>query len=236
MSNLLDTLRELQDLDREILRYRRFQKDLPAEVDQKSREMRELDRVLDAKKNARKEAGKKVHAEESEMKVLDDRIKKLQGQTLEVKTNKEYKAIMNEIANIQSEKSKIEDRILEAYQVAEGIDREIAEVEERKKAKQKEVDSVKKRSDQDVAEFGKQIVELEGKRKGVAEKVRPETLALYDELLEDKDGVALAPVVGAVCQGCNHRLLPNVLNRLTHTEVTELVKCSHCGRLLWLKD
>ncbi len=236
MKNLLDTLRELQELDREILRNRRFQRELPGEVDQKSREMREIDRMLEAKKNARKEAGKKIHAEEGEMKVLDDRIKKLQGQTLDVKTNKEYKAIMNEIANIQSDKGKIEDKILEAYQVAEGIDREVAEIEERKKGKQKEVDSVKKRADQDVAEFGRQIVGLEAKRKVVAERVRPETLALYEELLEDKEGVALAPVVKAVCQGCNFRLLPNVLNRLTHTEVTELVKCSHCGRLLYLKE
>ncbi|MBI4614671.1 MAG: hypothetical protein HY720_13755 [Planctomycetes bacterium] len=234
MSALLDTLRELQELDREILRYRRYQRELPAEVESRDHELKEIDRLLAARQAEKKESAKKLLHEEGELKTHEGRIDKLRGQQNEVKTNREFKAFQNEIAVLVSERGQFEERILDILNLQEGIDTEIKALEERRRAKEREVEAARKRAESEAADLEGKIAGLGGRRSGIARGVDAKTLSLYEELLENKNGLALASVASGACQGCNFKVPPNVLNML-HKD-SDLVKCTHCGRFLFLVD
>ena len=234
MSEILDVLWKVQVLDREIFRFRRYQRQLPEETRQKELEVEEVKRAIQGATDRRLECDQQILHAEGDLCTEEDRIDRLKSQQLEVKTNREFKANQNEIALIEHEKSKIEDQILELLTRKEDTEAEIREFNDRCQGKEKELDGVRRRVGRDSEEIETKMGGLGTQRVAITDAIDPAALAVYEELLEAKDGVALCIVEEGVCQGCSFEVLPNVMN-LLHRD-SDLVQCSHCGRILCLKD
>jgi predicted nucleic acid-binding Zn-ribbon protein len=75
------------------------------------------------------------------------------------------------------------------------------------------------------------MADLEGARKTIVPEVPPEPLAAYERVLEIREGLALVPVVGDACGGCNRRLPPQIVNEALLK--AKLVTCESCNRILY---
>lgn len=171
-----------------------------------------------------------------EFKTRDDRMKKYSTQMYEVKTNKEYTALKDEIEKDKVESQKIEDKILalmlkedELKGAAGARGAELAEME--KKVKQAEADTTAL-----LGQCAKDREALLAKRGEEGGKIKAQLLHRYDQIRKSRGGSPLAHVVGdtssAACSECHMSIRPQIIVEIHKAD--DLVYCESCGRILFL--
>lgn len=242
----IDALIPLQALDLEIhkLKVQRAEKPaLLAPAEQKLARTKQTVADLHAEIKALKLEGSK---RELSVKEFDDRIAKIQAQSMQAKKNDEYQAYQKEISGLRAEKARVEDGLLDIYmQVEEKGKLEKVRAEELKTA-EAEFAAAKKANDAEVSEINRRIEELLGQRAARIEAVDKEIIRAYERILEAKDdGIALAAIgkydviedEGKVtywqCEGCNVSLNMQDVNLIMMGR--DIQVCRSCSRLLYIK-
>lgn len=182
------------------------------------------------------DALKEHKAFDIDLKTRDDRVKKYSVQMYEVKTNKEYTALKDEIEKDKAEMAKIEDKILQLMLKEDELKgaagrrgAELAEME--KKVKQEEADTTAL-----LAKLAAERAELIAKRSGEGGKVKAQLLHRYDQIRKSRGGSPLAHVSGdataAACSECHMSIRPQIIVEIHKQD--DLVFCESCGRILFL--
>jgi hypothetical protein len=229
----LKNLLRLQALDLDIRRRRLREAEIPK---QKLKFAAHTDR-LNAELKAREEDVKRLkveqHGLETDIEQMQQQIAKYDTQLLGVKKNEEYQALLHEIDGLKKQVSQKEERILELMESIEKAQALLAEERERIGRELAEIDRQCKEIDAELAEAVAEREELEAGRDALVAQADPALLRKYERIRKSKpDGVALVPLRGETCSGCNMSVLPQAVNEVLGGEV---LACNHCGRLLYDK-
>src|SRR4029077_11318522 len=108
------------------------------------------------------EANRKKY--ESTIQDLQGKISKYRDQSLDVKTNEQYKARLHKIQFAQQESRANEDKILDLMVNAEARDKDVKAAEAELKAETEEIEKEKNDARDRTAEDEKQLAEWNGKR------------------------------------------------------------------------
>ena len=214
---------DIRDMEREL-------KDIPA---RKTEEETRLDSHKQALAHAEEELkAKQVDVRELELESdsLQAKTSKLRQQQLQLKTNKEFKAMEAEIEGVAEEISKLEDRELLLMEEVEQLRANVARRSEDLKAEEASVQEDSKVFDRRAAEIEAELTGIREARDKAAEDVAAEWLARYTQVFARKDR-ALVPLQDGICGGCHMKLPPSVLHATVRN--TEMVTCNYCGRLLY---
>ena len=229
MTNI-EALLALQDHDMRVAEIRRELHDIPA------RKEFELKR-LDEHKQALADAQEALKAKQSEIKQLEIEIETQRGKTakfrqqqLDIKTNKEFKAIESEIKSVQRAISGLEDNELVLMEELESIQSDIAARKTDLEAEEAAVNADVKVFDERAAELEKECTVEEERRTEAAKAVDPEWLERYDTIRVRRRN-ALVKLENGVCSGCHMQLPPAALHD-TRNDKT-MTACDYCGRLLY---
>jgi predicted nucleic acid-binding Zn-ribbon protein len=230
----LKLLMALQKIDTQIYRLKEEKKNLPKEIEA-------LKNAFDAKKQnlaqsekAYLDAQKEKKDREAEFAAKEESVKKLQGQLYQLKTNKEYNAMLQQISDGKADASVIEDRILESM---DKLDRAKAGVDEDKKKLQGEeqvFNGEKAKVEAQGKEMDGQLSHLEAEREKTLPGIDKKLLADYDRVLKNREGMAIACVKGDMCSGCNLKVPPQVINMIKMYESVQT--CEVCNRILVCED
>lgn len=228
--NTVDTLLELQkrdcairDIKQELRDIPTRQKDEEARLDDHKAALAEAEGVLKIKQAAIKNL-------ELEIETSRTKISKFRQQQLDLKTNKEFKTMDDEIKLVMDGVSDIEDRQLILMEELEVATRGL---EEKRKALAEEnaaVESDKRVHGERAATLERELKALGEARAEAAKDVDEKWLARYDLLIERKDR-AFVPVDNGICGGCHMKLPPAVIHAANAHNA--MVFCDHCGRLLY---
>ncbi len=231
----IEQLLPLQELDREIYFLRSKLDEYPPQIEKLNRE---IEAILEEKKDRAKglEQKKIAHKElELELGKKESDLKKFQSQLFQVKTNKEYSALQEEIAKVKGEVSQLEDRILA---MLDEIEREESALKEFSAQVDLRVNEVKARIETleaEVKEIETKIEDLTKKREELAKTIDPKILEHYQRILEHRGGIAISPVgKDGVCGGCYRSLPPQVVNDLMLGN--KIVHCETCGCILYYRE
>jgi predicted nucleic acid-binding Zn-ribbon protein len=220
----------LQQLDNSAEEARRTLDELPgrhAELDARLAEAE--GRVKDAKE--RLAACQAVRRElEKELAAVQGRLSKYKDQLMEVKTNKEYQAMQNEIATAEREVRSREDRILERMEEQEDLTRALKQAESALKGEQAAVAGERRTLDEQKARTEADIDRLAREREALRPRIGGEALRLFDYLAQRR-GVAIVEAKEGHCSFCHVRLRPQVFNEIRRNE--KLIQCDSCMRLLY---
>jgi predicted nucleic acid-binding Zn-ribbon protein len=226
----LEGLIRLQGVDSELRKADLELAEIPrrlAELDARlAAERGRLDTVkggLDAsQKNRRKEEGA--------LQDLEAKRSKYKGQLMDVKTNKEYTAMLHEIEGVEREIRSREDQILAEMESAETFAVEV----------KKEEDVFKKeeaRHKQDVAALEGQRRALAARRESlvaerdqVAATISEETRELFQRVAKLR-GVAVAAAREGRCQECHLLLRLQMYSELKRNDA--ITQCPQCNRILY---
>ena len=226
-------LETLVDLHRADVELRRFDAELAALPQKKGAIDAQIvsDRAaLDAAKGALD--GQSRDRKRLELEVLDFEAKrsKYKGQLGEVKTNKEYTALLHEIENVDREIRSREDLILEAMERVEGGQARVRSEE----AAFKGVEASRR---EEIKVIEAKIRECETKRAAVAltreQKVgalKPDLLAEYSRILARR-GTALAEAKDGACTMCHVKLRAQVFVDVKRNDA--IITCSSCSRIMF---
>jgi uncharacterized protein len=175
-------------------------------------------------------AQKRRRENEGALQDLEIRRSRYKSQLMEVKTNKEYQAMLHEIEGVEREIRSIEDRILEDMEAAEGLS--TALIHEQQTLAEAEI-----RHKQTVGELEAQSRALEEERQRWQRERDALAATLPTELLERYErvahlrGIAVAEARDGACQQCRMLLRPQMYVELKRND--QVVQCPSCSRVLY---
>src|SRR5712675_3760786 len=176
----IEKLLELQLADKEIRRLQEEVAALPkrgAVIEQKLAGTKaQLEKARSAAKGD--EANRKKF--EAAIKDLQAKISKYRDQSLDVKTNEQYKALLHEIQFAEQDIRANEDKILDLMVNAEARDKEVKAAEAELKEEMTEIEKEKKIAHDRTAEDEKELAEWTAKRDASRSAADPDMLRHYD--------------------------------------------------------
>jgi predicted nucleic acid-binding Zn-ribbon protein len=226
----LKNLMELQVADREIQRLKDEIAALPKRVGAIEAKLAATKGQLEKAKAAVKadDAARKKY--EASIVDLQARISKYRDQSLDVKTNEQYKALLHEIEFAQQEIRTHEDKILELMVNAETREKEVKTAEAELKAETAEIEKEKGEVRQRTAEDEKQLAEWNAKRDVLRAGVDADLLRHYERVLKFR-GSGISEVRDQKCSACQVMLRPQTYNEVKAGD--KLVFCESCQRILY---
>src|ERR1700751_189255 len=182
MSPEIEHLISLQGTDREIQRLRAEIAELPKRVAVIEEKLAGTKAALEKAKAAAKadETAKKKY--ESAITDLRGKISKYRDQSLEVKTNDQYKALMHEIQFAEQAIGANEDKILELMVNAELREKEVKVAEAELKEETAEIEKEKASARERTAQDEKELAEWRAKRDADRSAVDEDVLRHYDRV------------------------------------------------------
>src|SRR5260370_38179817 len=136
-------------------------------------------------------------------------MSKYRDQSLEVKTNEQYKALLHEIQFAETEIAANEDKILELMVNAEVREKEVKAAEAELKEETAEIEKEKKLAHDRTAEDEKALAEWTAKRAAARGAVDADLLRHYERVLKFR-GSGLAGVRAHRAEGWSSRLRPAI--------------------------
>ncbi|MEI6632010.1 MAG: C4-type zinc ribbon domain-containing protein, partial [bacterium] len=234
LKSQLHTLINLQAIDTEIYI-------LKAEIEAKPKELQAIEDAFEAKKqqlaNLEKSSldlQKQRKDKELELASREDGVKKLQTQLYQLKTNKEYQTMMQQINDAKADGSVIEDKILELFNQVDQAKDEIDKEKQKLQEEETVISEQKGKIEQRIKEIDDRIAQLDGQRKQVFPSIDAKILAQYDRILTNRDGLAIVSVKDNSCLGCNMYVPPQVINLIKMYEC--IITCEICNRILYINE
>src|SRR5215831_1234867 len=142
MNSDLQNLIALEKVDREIARLSDEVSTLPKRIAEIEHKLSDAKAQVEQAKNAIRMQESRRRQYESEIQSLESKISKFRDQSLDVKTNEQYKALMHEIQFAEQEIRKNEDKILEIMEGNELLERQVKDTETELKAQGQVVENV----------------------------------------------------------------------------------------------
>jgi predicted nucleic acid-binding Zn-ribbon protein len=183
----------------------------------------ELDRLLKDRRHKEKELEEEV-----------ERVKKAEARVFEIKTNKEYQAVLKEVEAAKKLNRQREEEILgilERFEELQKVARQgEKELEAKRKDYQRQLSELQQRAAQFEQKMAAEVKERDERQKGIP----PDLLSKYRMLLEKRQGIAVAPVSNGVCQACHMNLRPQLYIELQKQQA--LILCPNCSRILFWEN
>ena len=167
---------------------------------------------------------------ESEIQDHRGHISKYREQSLAVKTNEQYKALLHEIEFAEQHIRAAEDKILEGMVESEAREAALQAAEAELKAETAEIEKEKAATRARTAEDEKLLAEQNARRDQLRGGVADSVLAHYDRVLHARK-TAVAEARAQKCAACNVLLRPQTYNEVKTNE--QIVTCDSCGRILF---
>lgn len=224
----------LQELDSEINKIILFLNEVPIRIQEIDNKIEQNKNIVAHAKEKMNKNQKKRRELESQVQDADVKIKKLQGQLNEVRTNKEYSTLLKEIDDTKYAKEQSEEQIITEMLNADEIEEEIQEAAAQASESEARLTQDKKAIFEEKEKMEARQRELEKEKNDLKPKIPPEQLQLYESIYEKNSGVALSPVTDDFCSICQIRIRPQMINELIAGE--KIMLCENCGRILYWKS
>ncbi len=234
MRDQLDLLWELQKIDLDLRHIKEEGERYPKEI-----------KKLDEKKNIEKE---KIQKEKEKVDLLEkerrqkeghlnleqEKVKRAEGRMFEVKTNKEYQALLNEIEAIKEASSREEEEILRVLD-------EIDELKKNSSKREKEVTAILEKIEAEKKTIQEKMVQDDEiwkkqmeRREALSKQVESKLYKLYSTLKEKRQGVGVVSVKHETCQGCFVNIPPQMFIEVQKNNA--LIRCPNCNRVLYWEE
>ncbi len=234
MKEQLDLLWELQKIDLTLQEIRKERERYP-------REMERLDEKQGIEKERVKQEREKIESLEKERRQKEghlgleqEKVKRAEGKMFEVKTNKEYQALLKEIEVIKESNSREEEEILRLMDEIEEVKKDLSKREKEMAATLGKIDAEKGVIQTGISESEVLWKRESARRESLSKQLDSSLFRLYSTLREKRQGIGMVAVKRETCQGCFVNVPPQMFIEVQKNNA--LVRCPNCNRILYWED
>lgn len=207
---------------------------IPAEVARLEKELIAAQKDVEAESARVQDLNKDRRRLEMELMGIESRITKYQSQLQDVKTNKEYQAMLHEIESCRAERAALDEKILVEMEESEKRNAAVRALGERLERRRRETADGKARLDAETRDLRGRIEALHAERQQVSGTVAPVFLEPFLKVARQRKGRALVAVRDERCGGCHVRVMPKLIQQVRRA--TGLIACDSCKRYLYVPD
>jgi len=147
-----------------------------------------------------------------------------------IRNPKELSNLQQETAVLKTQRNRLEEKALEIMDQVETADKNVSRISSDLKALETEWHNQQKQLAVNLEEIKTTLSRLKGRRQLLATEVDPAAIEIYQQIKKQR-GTAVAKVEQGICRGCRISL---PVSEVQQTRSGNLVRCSSCGRILFL--
>jgi len=230
----LKTIYEAQQLDTQISKKEKKLVSAPKMIAAMDQEIEELKSKILQEKEIIDELENERLKKEKELDVDKDKIKKHGSKLTEVKTNKEYQALLKEIETSKVTNGKTEEDILTLMEKVEEIKEDFEHLSAQLKINKKEFEHKKSKLLKEVETIDKDVRKLKEERDNLLSIVNKNLKTTYSTLIERRAGTAVVNLKNGVCLGCFMNIPPQLF--IEATKNRQLILCPSCNRIFYFQE
>ncbi|KPK74685.1 MAG: hypothetical protein AMJ89_05625 [candidate division Zixibacteria bacterium SM23_73] len=231
----MEMILKLQGIDYELGELERSKDYLPDMISNLEKEIQEISKALeDSEKEVTEQTilHKKL---DIELAILNQELAKFQKQMQDIKTNKEYDALTNEIVNRKLKISSTEEEILKILTNIDDLKEKIKEYKQRS-------EEVDKNNTAQLAYLKKELNSIEdkvkikqGERKNLTVRIDKRLLSTYERVKKGRGDQVIVTIKKRACTGCYKGIPPQKIQEIRKGD--RIFTCDNCGRILiWTQD
>lgn len=229
MESTLDLLLRIQSLNDEVEDTKNQLTQIPQEITKLEKQINTREGELEKAESRIMDLKKTYKLKEIEIADNEEKMAKLNTQTFAVKTNEEYRAILNEVDFLKKRNKDIEDEMLgfmeEEEKLKNSIDAVRTETKEFADAMQARITELKKKAES----LTEQQKMAAAKFDDYFNELPDDVKTLYKRIAKVRDKTVCA-IVDNTCTGCYANLTHQFLNELKKRN--RILLCDNCGRIL----
>ncbi len=234
MKEQLQLLWKLQTLELQIEEAQKNRATYPLEVERLQGLLRTQEEQQEAEKRRIEELEKERVTMEGELELENERIKRSQLKLLEIKTNKEYQALLQEIEGGKERNSQREEEVIGMLEEIDRLKADYAGFLERAQKERVEIEGETATIQEHMAKAERDIAHWQQTREEIVGELDPELMKRYTTLKERRNGIAVVKVKNEGCQGCYVNIPPQLYNEVQKNR--EIIVCPNCHRILYWEN
>ncbi len=231
MREQLELLWELQKIDLTLKR-------IKEEKDRYPKEIKKLDERQNIEKEKIQKEREKIESLEKERRQKEkhlnaeqEKIKRTEGRMFEVKTNKEYQALLSEIEGTKEATGREEEEILQVLEEIDELKKDLSKREKEVTSTLEKIEREKKKIQEKMDQGDKLWKEQKERRDLLSKRLESGLFKLYNTLKEKRQGVGVVNVKEETCQGCFVNIPPQMFIEVQ--KYNTLIRCPNCNRILY---
>src|SRR5688500_12821235 len=144
---------------------------------------------------------------------------------------KELQDLQKDVASLKRHLSTLEERELEAMLVAETTEKDLQNAKSILERLQSNLGDQHRDLARERISLHKDLERLNSERQAVISDIAQQTMALYNQLRQQRRGIAVTTLSDGSCAACATTLTPSQLQNARST--SQLFYCPSCGRILY---
>jgi len=230
----LKALEALQQVDLKIRELSAEAEKHPARLRQIEAERNQAKNHLDMTRGKLADNERARRQNEQLLGLEKEKVRKWESRLNELKTPREYAALARELdiakkTNLTADEEikRLAGEYAEVKRQVEGAEQALGEKEAVVSREGKEITGA-------LEELQQKMRELEAERKSLVEQCDRSLVSKYERIRKQRGGVAVVPVVGGTCKGCQRNVPPQMANQLLTG--SDILTCPNCHRFIYAAE
>ena len=234
MEQELKTIYETQIIDIQIMENEKKLVSTPKKIEKMDSDIKAMQDKISKEKEILEELEKERKRKEKDLELDKEKVKKFESKLYEVKTNKEYQALLKEIETAKLMNDKEEEEIIEIMVKIEDLKKDYESTSKLLKEKEKVTEVEKKKLLAEIDSVDKTINKLKQQRDNLLSVVDKTLRETYNMLISKRGGMAVVNVKNGVCLGCFMNIPPQLFIEVTKNN--RLILCPSCNRIFYFTE
>jgi predicted nucleic acid-binding Zn-ribbon protein len=231
MSITAAALRELHRIHQQLAELRDRLERGPKQVRAREANVTQLEARLAEAREKAKQTQMSVDRKQLDLKAGEQKVVDLRVKLNTANSNREYQALLEQIAAAEMAGSVLSDEILEGLEKIDEHAVLVKEAEKNLASGKQELEKARKGVDDSAASINADVARLEAELVEAERALPGDIKSDYQRVVRSKGADSLSSVDDGVCTGCGQQITLNMQNEL---QLSKLVFCKACGRLLYL--
>ncbi len=234
MLDSFKTILAIQEYDIKMIRLMRVKNERRAELEKIQSLRVDMQKQVEDKESKIKSIKTEIRLGETQIREIQDKVTKFEGQQAAVKKMDEFNALTQEMTQAGREKNVIEHKLSDLTDKQAAEEDLFGTLKENLKSTEEKSLLLEKEIHESVAKINEEGRMLMVQRQELVPSVDSQIFAIYERLLKNKKDRVVVPIEKRTCSGCHIVLTAQQENLVRQAD--RLIFCEHCSRILFWQE